>query len=61
MSTPWCAVLGDPIDHSLSPVLHTAGYREAGLDWDYRAERVDEDGLGGFLGRSSTTVAGGCP
>ena len=49
MTTPWCAVLGDPVDHSLSPVLHNAAYREAGLDWVYRADRVDEDGLGRFL------------
>jgi len=50
MSTPWCAVLGDPIDHSLSPVLHTAGYRAVGLlDWEYRRVRVDADGLGAFL------------
>ena len=49
MSTAWCAVLGDPIDHSLSPVLHAAGYREVGLDWDYRRHRVDEAGLGAFL------------
>jgi shikimate dehydrogenase len=49
MSSAWCAVLGDPIDHSLSPVLHAAGYRELGLDWDYRRQRVDEAGLGAFL------------
>jgi shikimate dehydrogenase len=47
--TTWCAVLGDPIEHSLSPVLHTAGYREVGLDWAYRAHRVDESGLRSFL------------
>ncbi|MEJ7651712.1 MAG: shikimate dehydrogenase [Nakamurella sp.] len=35
-----CAVLGRPIEHSLSPVLHTAGYRAAGLrGWNY--ERID--------------------
>ena len=51
MSPAWCAVLGDPIDHSLSPVLHAAGYREVGLDWDYRRHRVDEAGLGAFLAR----------
>ena len=27
-----CAVLGDPIAHSLSPVLHRAGYAAVGLD-----------------------------
>jgi shikimate dehydrogenase len=27
-----CAVLGSPIAHSLSPVLHRAAYAELGLD-----------------------------
>jgi shikimate dehydrogenase len=37
-------VLGSPIAHSLSPVLHTAAYAALGLDdWAYTAERVDED------------------
>lgn len=44
-----CAVLGDPIAHSLSPVLHRAAYDVLGLDWTYDAHRVDEPGLTGFL------------
>ncbi|WP_395691593.1 shikimate dehydrogenase [Nocardioides sp.] len=40
-----CAVLGDPIAHSLSPVLHRAGYAALGLDWTYDALRVGEDAL----------------
>lgn len=45
-----CAVLGDPIAHSLSPVLHRAGYAAAGLDdVTYDAVRVDEGGLSAFL------------
>lgn len=40
-----CAVLGDPIAHSLSPVLHRAGYLAAGLDWTYDAVRVPSGGL----------------
>lgn len=44
-----CAVLGDPIAHSLSPALHRAGYAELGLDWTYDAVRVAEDGLAGFV------------
>ena len=43
-------MLGSPIDHSLSPVLHHAAYRELGLDWEYDAVDVNEDGLAGFLG-----------
>lgn len=44
-----CAVLGSPIAHSLSPVLHRAAYAELGLDWDYGAREVTEDTLGAFL------------
>ncbi|MEO5664086.1 MAG: shikimate dehydrogenase [Nocardioides sp.] len=44
-----CGVLGDPIEHSLSPVLHTAGYAALGLDWSYAAHRVASGGLTDFL------------
>lgn len=44
-----CAVLGSPIEHSLSPTLHRAAYRELGLDWVYDAIEVVEDDLAGFL------------
>lgn len=44
------AVLGSPIAHSLSPVLHRAAYVELGLDgWDYRAVECDEAALGETL------------
>jgi shikimate dehydrogenase len=36
------AVLGHPIAHSLSPVLHLAAYRALGLPWEY--ERIDMTG-----------------
>ena len=32
-----CAVLGDPIAHSLSPALHNSAYAALGLDWVYVA------------------------
>lgn len=44
-----CAVLGDPIAHSLSPELHRAGYAALGLDWEYDAHRVSSGGLPKFL------------
>ncbi|MCX7542794.1 shikimate dehydrogenase [Corynebacterium sp. P5848] len=34
------AVLGRPVEHSLSPVIHTAGYRAIGLD-DWCYTRID--------------------
>jgi shikimate dehydrogenase len=44
-----CGVLGDPIDHSLSPALHRAGYAAVGLDWTYDAHRVVAGGLAEFV------------
>ena len=39
------AVIGDPIDHSLSPTIHNAAYRELGLECTYIAYRVPKDQL----------------
>ncbi|MFL6160568.1 MAG: shikimate dehydrogenase [Marmoricola sp.] len=44
-----CAVLGSPIEHSLSPVLHRAAYAELGLPWRYSAVDVEERELRGFI------------
>ena len=45
-----CAVLGDPISHSLSPVIHRAAYSALGLDdWEYDAELVGAGHLSAFL------------
>ncbi|MBT8192228.1 MAG: shikimate dehydrogenase [Acidimicrobiia bacterium] len=38
-------VLGDPIDHSLSPRLHTAALEAAGIEGRYEARRVDAEGM----------------
>lgn len=44
------AVLGSPVAHSLSPVLHLAAYRELGLaDWTFDRIEVDAAGLPGFV------------
>lgn len=39
------AVLGRPIAHSLSPVLHRAAYAALGLHWSYDAIECDEAAL----------------
>ncbi len=45
-----CAVLGSPVAHSLSPVLHRAAYEALGLTgWTYDAHEVTEAGLAAFL------------
>ncbi|KOT91132.1 shikimate dehydrogenase [Streptomyces rimosus subsp. pseudoverticillatus] len=53
------AVLGSPIAHSLSPVLHRAAYAELGLaDWEYGRHEIDEAALPGFMERLDGTWAG---
>ncbi|WP_328971313.1 shikimate dehydrogenase [Streptomyces sp. NBC_00239] len=50
MSVRRAAVLGSPIEHSLSPVLHRAAYRELGLDdWSYDRFEIDEARLPEFV------------
>ncbi|MFC9846909.1 shikimate dehydrogenase [Streptomyces sp. NPDC060223] len=53
------AVLGSPIAHSLSPVLHRAAYAELGLgDWSYDRFEVDEEALPEFFGKLGPEWAG---
>ena len=35
-----CAIIGDPVDHSLSPVMHNAAFKELGLNLVYVAFTV---------------------
>ncbi len=39
-------LLGDPVEHSLSPVMHNAAFSKLGLDFVYEAWRVEEEELG---------------
>ncbi|MEI6109044.1 MAG: shikimate dehydrogenase, partial [Actinomycetes bacterium] len=43
------AVLGSPISHSLSPVLHRAAYEALGLPHTYEAIEIDESQLAEFV------------
>jgi len=53
------AVLGSPVAHSLSPVLHSAAYAALGLDgWRYGAHECDEAALAGFVGGLGPEWAG---
>ena len=52
------AVLGSPVAHSLSPVLHRAAYAALGLaGWEYDARECDEAALPGAAGRAGRDVA----
>lgn len=53
------AVLGSPIDHSLSPVLHNAGYAAAGLrEWEYSRIECTAAQLPAIVGRADETFRG---
>jgi shikimate dehydrogenase len=53
------AVLGKPIGHSLSPVLHRAAYQALGLTgWRYGAIDCGEDELAGLIADSAPEVVG---
>ena len=51
LTVPWAAVIGSPIGHSLSPVIHRAAWEGLGLEgeWEYRSAEVDRRGLGAFI------------
>ena len=58
-TTHRAAVLGSPIEHSLSPVLHSAGYQALGLDgWEYTRILCEADDLPGIVGEADETFRG---
>jgi shikimate dehydrogenase len=60
--TQFCGVIGNPVEHSLSPAIHNAAFRKLGLNFIYLAWRVEAIGdaikglraLGNFRGASVT-------
>jgi shikimate dehydrogenase len=40
-----CALIGDPVEHSMSPPMHNAAYAELGLDFVYVSFRVASERL----------------
>ncbi|MEP6959938.1 MAG: shikimate dehydrogenase [Nitrospirota bacterium] len=61
-STQFCGVIGNPVEHSLSPAIHNAAFQKLGLNFVYLAFRVEAIGdaikglraLGNFRGASVT-------
>ena len=61
-ATQFCGVIGNPVEHSLSPAIHNAAFRELGLNFVYLAWKVEAIGdavrglraLGNFRGASVT-------
>jgi shikimate dehydrogenase len=53
------ALLGDPVDHSLSPAMHNAAFRALGLDAVYVALRCDRGAVGPMMDALSSAGGGG--
>ncbi|MFX1298200.1 MAG: shikimate dehydrogenase [Promethearchaeota archaeon] len=41
--TQLCILIGNPVEHSMSPKMHNAAFQKLGLDYVYLALRVDND------------------
>ena len=55
----WAAVIGSPIEHSLSPVIHRAAWAQLGIEgWEYRRLEQDRESLPGFVGGLGADCAG---
>ena len=50
--TPYAEVIGNPIEHSKSPLIHRFWLQAAGIDGDYRKVAVTDDALAGYLARA---------
>jgi shikimate dehydrogenase len=51
MGTPYAEVIGDPISHSKSPLIHKFWLEKTERAGDYRAERVAAGGLSAYFER----------
>ena len=48
-AVPYAEVIGDPIGHSKSPLIHDFWLGKLGMQGEYRATRVGKDDLPGYL------------
>jgi shikimate dehydrogenase len=54
-----CGIIGDPVEHSLSPAMHNAAFQELNLDFVYVAFRVRKDELKqAIVGAKSLDIRG---
>ncbi len=45
-TTKICGIIGDPIEHTMSPVMHNAAFRQLGMDCVYLPFRVGKEAVG---------------
>lgn len=47
--TKVCGIIGDPVAHSMSPIMHNAAFKELELDFIYVAFKVSQEDLKGAV------------
>lgn len=57
MSVPYAEVIGDPIAHSKSPLIHKFWLEKLGIEGDYRKAHVLAEGLGDYFAARRTDPA----
>ncbi|MFN2258755.1 MAG: shikimate dehydrogenase, partial [Parasphingopyxis sp.] len=57
MTRRYAEVIGDPVDHSLSPAIHRFWLDKLGIAGDYRAKRVAADDLAAYFADRRTDPA----
>lgn len=53
-------VIGNPIEHSLSPVMHNVAFKQAGIPGSYEKQRVTSEELDGFIQGFRNSGYAGC-
>ncbi|MDD4875678.1 MAG: shikimate dehydrogenase [Dehalococcoidales bacterium] len=54
-----CGIIGDPIEHTLSPVMHNAAFRDKGIDYLYLPFRVKSERVGeAVVGMKALNIKG---
>lgn len=48
-NTGICGLIGDPVEHSISPAIHNAAFKKSGLDYIYLPFRVTSENLTGAI------------
>lgn len=57
--TKICALIGDPVEHTMSPAMHNAAFQQMGLDYLYITFRVSQEQLPqAVAGLKALNVAG---
>lgn len=53
------AIIGDPVEHSFSPIVHGAALSEMGIEYEYEKIRVSKGGLGEYIKHAIETKTDG--